>query len=230
MIRALTRYLRALLTGASDLVVLVGPDGSGKSTLAFTVGERYEAAAYPMQRAPLRWRVLNRRLLDRNASLRAAMLARGPGPVRRALGAVTHSLEYLEQHVRLARILAGPQTLTVTDGYVWEPVIRWRRRSAPTFFWWTLLLARAFPTPRLVVLCGGDPNAIWVRKPDMREAEVRATLRQYRALLRALRIPFVEIDTTSVPIDASVRCVAALADLERNGEMETQLKEAAACV
>jgi hypothetical protein len=219
-------YLRRIAFGSPELVVFIGPDGSGKSTLTLALEHHLGGAAeaWPMQLAPRQWKVLNRRLLDFNARLRAELLARPPGARRRALAALTHTLEYLEQHLRLARILARSPGVTLTDGYVWGPVVRWRRGKATLPFRWRLLLARLFPMPRLVVLCGGDPGPIRQRKPDMSPREIRATGRRYRALLRGLGVPFLELDTTAEPLEATVLRVAAA--LETGAPDTPQLRQA----
>jgi thymidylate kinase len=205
--RLLLAYVRAILNGAPGLVVLVGPDGSGKSTLAPLLAAALETTSYPMQKAPLLWREVNPGLLSFNAGLRRRMLGRRPGPVRKLLAALTHPLEYLERHLRLARILGAHGGRVVTDGYSWGPVIRWRRRSSRVPFWATMAAASAFPTPGLVVLCGGDPDAINVRKADMTPQEIRATVRRYRALFRGLGVHVMEVDTTRETVDASVERV-----------------------
>jgi DNA polymerase III delta prime subunit len=217
MIRSTFRYLRRVAFGAPELVAFIGPDGSGKTTLTHALARQMGCAVdvWKMPQ-PSRWegRALNRRLLDLNARLRRDMMSRRPGPRRKAVAALTHTLEYLEQHLRLARILTRSPGMTFTDGYAWEPVIRWRRESATMPFWWRVLVARLFPRPRLVILCGGDPEAIWRRKPEMVPWQIRATGRRYRALLRRMRVPFLEVDTTAESIEETIRRVSAALGME----------------
>jgi hypothetical protein len=177
----------------------------------------------PMQKAPLLWREMNAPLLDFNQRLRTRMLSMPAGPRRRLVAAATHTLEYLEQHVRLARLLAGAPGLVVTDGYVWGPTSRWRRQTARLPFWCVSLSGLLFPQPRLVVLCQGDPQTIWNRKPDMSPHTIRATVRIYRALLRARRIPALEIDTTSCTVEEALDtlCVALELGTAKDALQET---------
>ncbi len=212
--RVLIKYCHSLRKGAGNLVVFIGPDGSGKSLLsrrvAAALGEN--GAWIPMQRGQDWWRDVNSDFLDLNLSLRRSMSSRPPGVRRKVVAAATHSLEYLEQHVRLARVLARLERTDIlfTDSYAWGSLLRWHSGSASVPYWWTSACAAAFPNPALVILCAGDPRTIFDRKPDMAPDEIERTISWYRDYLTRRKLRFVEFDTTVEGPDESVQRLMSL--------------------
>lgn len=205
MLRSVVGYLPKMGAITENVIAFIGPDGTGKSTLSETIAPRVQGIHMPAQRGQYTWTEINAPLMELTLKLRRKIPTLPLGTRRRMVAVTTYSLLYFEQHLRLARMMRRARgRLLFTDSYCWGTVVRWTPESSPVPFWWTAACSAAFPIPRLTFLCGGDPQAIWDRKPDMEPPEIERTIRVYRAYLKARGIPFVELNTTKESFEESV--------------------------
>lgn len=183
-------------------VLLAGPDGSGKTTIGDALDSLATADGVRLHRAHYRPGVVGGRPAGSNVTVTPhAQRPRGylPSLVKILLVAVDMSVGYL-----LVWRPARRQGVLLVERGWWDMAVdpvRYRldARIVPVIRW----LGRLLPRPDLMVLLGGDADAIDARKQEIGADEIHRQLASWegyssRAARRVLRLDTVTADRRSV--------------------------------
>jgi thymidylate kinase len=208
-------YLKCIFHGASNLVVFAGPSGSGKTTLSPLLERELPNMVvwYPMNRVlyPTETSIDNTKfplgrfsLFNHRVKGKMGLHPRN-SPSGSLVWVIFFHLEFLELHLRLAKILykhKGDGKIIIVDQYPWDWAISYGKKWLELHF--IKFLAKTFPRPGCVVLCKGDPQQIFERKQILFHPTRRMTpvliaheIEQYRVYFTNRGIHTFEINTTT---------------------------------
>lgn len=189
-------------------VAFLGTDGSGKSTLI----EKVTPVLYQMMHHPVEYRHLRPGLLPSLARLSGKPAMEGPvtnphggktaGWISSLVRFFYYYVDYtLGYYLKIFPWLVKRPTLVICDRYYYEYMIDPKRCAVKLppgfarFFSWFI------PKPDLILCLGGDPEKIYVRKPETSLDEVKRQVAALQGFCR--RTKRAEWIDTTTSIEAS---------------------------
>jgi glycosyltransferase involved in cell wall biosynthesis/thymidylate kinase len=177
------RKCQRFLQPTGLFVVVVGPDGSGKSTVATAVLGQLERAFRRTWRFHWRPGLLPR--LGRHARQPDAAAASPPDEASKYRGLVSlarfiyYWLDFILGYWLVIYPRRAQTTLVLAERYFPDVVVNPQRYGFSVPSWMLRVAAAMVPSPDLVVILKGDPQAIFSRKGELSPAKIAAQLRLY---------------------------------------------------
>ncbi len=210
ILKRITRRIKSLIR-VPRAIVFLGPDGAGKSTLISSLNQIQWPSIrvqYMGPSKPSEMRSILKLPMKVATYLSIKFQAWNPiGMTGRIIWKIICYLDLLERLWR-HNWFCGSGGVVFCDRYGCDVFFR------KPIFANELLFLKFFPKPRYVILCVGNPNFIYKRKPEeLSPHQISAMIGHYRKILSQYGIPNIEINTTEFsPDEAIEKLVSHLVD------------------
>lgn len=210
------RKLHRLMCPPSVAVAVLGTDGSGKSTVIGAVTPFFER----MLHSKVHYEHLRPNLLPSLARLAGRKKMEGPvtnphgGKVAGRLSSLVRFFYYYIDYTlgywfKIWPIMVKRPTLVIFDRYYYEYMIDPRRCAVRLPCGWARFFSWFIPKPSLILCLGGDPRAIYARKPETSLDEVTRQMAELKAFCSAEKRA-VWVDTTRTQAESCNAACAAI--------------------
>jgi thymidylate kinase len=174
--RILSRWVRP----AGMLVAIIGPDGAGKDTVIGGLCDGIHSSFRRIDKYHWRPHVLFPRRDAPAVTDPHAKSARGP--ISSSLFLMGFVLDYWIGYALRVRPALARGTLVIFDRYFYDVMVDPKRARFGGPKWLPGMLARFVPLPDLILLLDADERAMFARKRELSEPELKRQRQAYRSM------------------------------------------------